>query len=271
MKKTNIFGLVLILSTLLIGCAQPNMCADIPEVYTITCGPNVTVSKTQAMAGEMITVEATPGTNQRVASIKQNDVNLTVTADNKATFEMPAGNVNVTAVFDTKHTITLSDTTNMKFPNMEGSTIMAFAGETINVEYRDGFTGYEVALPTLTTGGAITPVDTTGYSFVMPNSDVTFNTTFVDGDTQVALYISTGNGTARIVDQTSGNPISHISELNFGDFIKYSSLKSFTFHVIPTVPTLDPNGSPYRPKNANGLVYNINGLTINLEEVSSNN
>lgn len=97
-------------------CAQPNMCADIPEVYTITCGTNnsscgvVTCDKTSAVAGEMVTITATPDTDTntdndwRVFDIKvgNNHLDLSnpdVFTNNTAVFTMPANNVNVSVTF----------------------------------------------------------------------------------------------------------------------------------------------------------------------------
>lgn len=108
MKKTNIFGLVLILSTLLIGCAQPNTSEDIPEVYTITCATNnsswggVTCDKTSAAVGETITVTATPASLwYELDTIAVSDSNGAVTVNNNS-FTMPAGNVTVTVAFKEK-------------------------------------------------------------------------------------------------------------------------------------------------------------------------
>ena len=104
MKKTNIFGLVLILSTLLIGCAQSSPDEDIPEVYTITCGDNVLCDKAQAMAGETITVTTESVANKRFSAIKLNDE--LISTESTATFTMPAYNVNVTADYNQLYNIT---------------------------------------------------------------------------------------------------------------------------------------------------------------------
>lgn len=104
MKKTNIFGLVLILSTLLIGCAQPNTSADIPEVYTITCATNnsswggVTCDKTSAAAGETVTITATPASAWYVLK----DIKVNNELINGTSFTMPEGNVTVAVTFEEK-------------------------------------------------------------------------------------------------------------------------------------------------------------------------
>ena len=103
MKKTNIFGLVLILSTLLIGCAQPNTSEDIPEVYTITAAETtngtISLSKTTAAAGETITVTATPASLwYELDAITVSDSTGTVNVNNNS-FTMPAYNVTVTVTF----------------------------------------------------------------------------------------------------------------------------------------------------------------------------
>lgn len=103
MKKTNIFGLVLILSTLLIGCAQPNTSADIPKVYTITAAETtngtISLSKTSAAAGETVTITATPASSwYELDTIAVSDSNGAVTVNNNS-FTMPAGNVTVTVAF----------------------------------------------------------------------------------------------------------------------------------------------------------------------------
>ena len=181
------------------------MCADIPEVYTITCGENVTVNKTQAMAGEMITVEATPGTNQRVASIKQNNVSLEVTADNKATFEMPAGNVNVTAVFGYEITLNVIHS---EWSNSVSCVEFAVPGQTVNITATPKPTWYEIEYIKMN-GATIS-----GTSFTMPENVTTVDVKFKEKDftnyyenIRVKFYLNNTDITSFVVFFNDAGPI----------------------------------------------------------------
>ena len=176
MKKTNIFGLVLILSTLLIGCAQPNMCADISEVYTITCGTNVTANKTQAMAGEMITVTASRD-GYRTTEIKVDGERVSETSS--ATFTMPTKNVNVDATFIQLYTISSTVT---------GGTITiptsAAAGDTITITNitadNSGWYNSNCTISVSDFNG--NTIDVSNNSFTMPKGNVTVTVAFDEKD-----------------------------------------------------------------------------------------
>jgi hypothetical protein len=95
------------------------MCADIPEVYTITAAETtngtISLSKTTAAAGETITVTATPASLwYELDTIAVSDSNGVVTVNNNS-FTMPAGNVTVTVAFKEKD-----------FTNCRGNIIVKF-------------------------------------------------------------------------------------------------------------------------------------------------
>ena len=143
MKKTNIFGLVLILSTLLIGCTQPNTSEDIPEVYTITAAKTtngtISLSKTTAAAGETVTITATPASLwYELDTIAVSDSNGAVTVNNNS-FTMPAGNVTVTVAFKEKDFTNCPDITTVEFYLKDNSTdsrtpISIYNSEDVSVE-----------------------------------------------------------------------------------------------------------------------------------------
>ena len=104
----------------------------------------------------------------------------------------------------------------------------------------------------------------------MPGHNVIVEVSFTEirfyGNTQVELKV----GSNLIYSQISGDPISSISEIISEDSITYLSLKDTTFYVNNSSWSLDVNGSPYKPKNTNGLVYTDGLLVINLESISNN-
>lgn len=255
MKKTNIFGLVLILSTLLIGCAQPNMCADIPEVYTITCGDNVRVNKTQAMAGEMITVTADSVANKRFSAITLDGEEISRTTT--ATFEMPTKNVSIEAVYNQLYTISAIVPTGITV-NKEN----AVAGEEVTVTIPSN-TGNVVSV--LVNGNTIS-----GNSFNMPAGNVEITVSF-GGDTPIELSVES----TPIDFNCAGDPLrklsdidTNITELNYP--IEYTFLRdSWEVNVDSlNISLSNANGSPYRPKSNCGLKWNSGKLKIDLESVS---
>ena len=239
MKKTNIFGLVLILSTLLIGCAQPNMCADIPEVYTITKNSpehgTVELSKTSAMAGETITVTATPVEHYQVSEIKVNDNRITGTS-----FTMPASNVNVEVNFaQIRYSITSND--GYTFKNASGQSITTAAyGETVYVTSNPGEV-YEVALPKFNRTNVEIATNTTygDYKFVMPSSDVIVTGTFVSGNDPRNFFIN--DSPISMLESFYANA-SDVSIASFFGFQrKYRELIIFTVFLDSSSDTYVPD------------------------------
>lgn len=103
-------------------CAQPNMCADIPEVYTITKNSpehgTVELSKTSAMAGETVTITATPESVwYELDTIEVNNGSI-----NGTSFIMPAGDVTVTVAF--KEKVFASNTVVALHKNDENGTVL---------------------------------------------------------------------------------------------------------------------------------------------------
>lgn len=237
------------------------MCADIPEVYTITCGTNVTASKTQAMAGEMITVTADSVANKRFSAITLDGESISTTTT--ATFEMPIKNVSIEAVYNQLYTISCNTVTggSITYNGLaaEGDTV------TITISSNEGYQLSSISISNVTLNG-------TGNTrtFTMPGHNVTIEASFTDitfsASTPVELWVDSN----QIYSQITGDPISCISEIISGDSITYLSLKGTIFHVVSSGWILGDTGSSYKPKNANGLVYTNGRLVINLESISNN-
>lgn len=234
MKKTNIFGLVLILSTLLIGCAQSSHDEDIPEVYTITAAETtngtISLSKTTAAAGETITVTATPASGYSLASISAGS-NITLTGDGNArTFTMPASNVTVTATFtQTNYSITAAETTN---GTISLSKTTAAAGETITVTATPE-TGYNVFDIKVGDNHLVISTNNTA-EFTMPSSNVTVSVTFVKSTTPVVFFKD--SDFVSIVEDES-----IIVNYMGVDTYNYQSLSSLSIKYISI--SSDPNNS----------------------------
>ena len=215
MKKTNIFGLVLILSTLLIGCAQPNMCADIPEVYTITCGNNVTANKTQAMAGEMITVTASRD-GYRTIEIKVDGERVSETSS--ATFTMPSKNVDVDATF------------------VQLYTISAVVPDGITVNKTSAVAGEEV---TVTLGGDFQSIITgvivkKGTDPIDVNTNNTFNMPEGNVEITVGLPIEGSENAIAISYIVEGTPLNPYEGLGLSNYDTYNDLSKSSIYVVAT-------------------------------------
>ncbi len=239
MKKTNIFGLVLILSTLLIGCAQPNMCADIPEVYTITCGENVTVNKTQAMAGEMITVTADSVANKRFSAITLDGESISTTTT--ATFEMPTKNVSIDAVYAQLYTISCA-TNNSNWGGVTCDKTSAIAGETITVTAtpESGWRVFDIKV-----GNEHLTISDNTAEFTMPVNNVNVIVTFISNVTHIKLFregqLLCNNLGWDYFTLDDARPLPNVSGTN----VTYSGLRFY----VDTNGDLSSGGTLYKPIN----------------------
>ena len=149
------------------------------KVTNITGEGTVSLSKTSAEAGTVITVTATPAAGYYLVSIAVDGTNITGN-----TFKMPEHNAEVEVRFgQSKFNVTVNYTTG-------GTAYSVFktagVGDTITVKYTPD-TGYE--LGSITVNGE----EITGNKFTMPACDVTVLVTFTQGH-QYAVNVSVPNG-----------------------------------------------------------------------------
>ncbi len=149
------------------------------KVTNITGEGTVSLSKTSAEAGTVITVTATPAAGYYLVSIAVDGTNITGN-----TFKMPEHNAEVEVRFgQSKFNVTVNYTTG-------GTAYSVFktagVGDTITVKYTSD-TGYE--LGSITVNGE----EITGNKFTMPACDVTVLVTFTQGH-QYAVNVSVPNG-----------------------------------------------------------------------------
>ena len=101
-RKIGIVALALMLVAVFVGLVACDNPTTDNTAYTITVkaadNGKVAVNAKSATAGTEITVTVTANTGYKVSEVKMNGTALTVT-DGKATFKMPAANVEITATF----------------------------------------------------------------------------------------------------------------------------------------------------------------------------
>ena len=101
-RKIGIVALALMLGAVFVGLVACDNRATDNTAYTITVkaadNGKVAANAKSATAGTEITVTVTANTGYKVSEVKMNGAALTVT-DGKATFKMPAANVEITATF----------------------------------------------------------------------------------------------------------------------------------------------------------------------------
>ena len=152
--------------------------ADYKVFVTEAQNGNVTVSKTDANAGEQITVIATPAVGYVLDTLTVKDAAGTEITVTDGEFTMPAANVTVSATFKavapTTYTVTVAD--DIQNGTVTADKTTAAAGETITVTTTPA-EGYEL--------DTITAVDASGASitvtegkFTMPAANVTVTATF---------------------------------------------------------------------------------------------
>ncbi|MBQ3557614.1 MAG: S-layer homology domain-containing protein [Oscillospiraceae bacterium] len=173
-----------------------------PIDYTVSVDPAITggtvaVDPTTANIGDTVTVTATPATGKELHKILVNGFEITGT-----TFEMPAEDVEVSAVFgDVQYNITKAPVT--------GGTVAvaakAVADATVTITTTTS-ANYRLTAVQVN-GGAVAVTDKGDgeYEFTMPAADVTVSATFVAGvayEKASAADVPTGTFT---VEDTTGN------------------------------------------------------------------
>lgn len=163
------------------------MCADIPEVYTITKNSpehgTVELSKTSAMVGETITVTANPDAHYQVSEIKVNDDTIDGTS-----FTMPASNVNVEVNFaEIRYSITKAATSHGEVTIAENAAYDDTVAITVTPDA--GWRVFDIKVDN--THLEITEnIDTATATFRMPTNDVNVSVVFVNNETTVEFYIN---------------------------------------------------------------------------------
>lgn len=156
--------------------------ANFQQYYTITvnasAGGTATADKTTAVAGEAVTLTATPDSGYHFTGWTSSDgVTFANASSESTTFTMPAGDVTVRAVFSP--VVNIPDTHEIELIVGDGgeaklSLTNASAGSTITVTATPD-EGYELAYITVD-GERIS-----GTTFKMPDHDVTVRVYFTDG------------------------------------------------------------------------------------------
>ena len=155
-----------------------------PETYAVTVGTltngTVTPSKTEAAAGEIITLTVTPADNYSIGEVKFNDTVITP-VDGAYSFTMPADAVTVSATFienaPETYTVTVGTLTN---GTVTPDKTEAKAGDTVTLTVTPE-NGYYVK--SVTVDDTDTTVEKSGtiqneYSFVMPEKNITVTAVF---------------------------------------------------------------------------------------------
>lgn len=163
-------------------------------------GGTVAADKTAAFAGETVNFTATPQSDSyRLSAMvvtAADGTNVTLEGSgNTRSFAMLAQNVTISAVFESKKTITIPD-------SFEGGTVTAdktaaFAGEIVTFTATPG-TGLQLATLTLTdSNGTSVSVGETGNirTFTMPAKNVTVTATFEEIPAASGEYTKIGSTT----------------------------------------------------------------------------
>ena len=203
-RKIGIVALALMLVAVFVGLVACDNPATDNTAYTITVkaadNGKVAANAKSATAGTEITVTVTANAGYKVSEVKMNGTALTVT-DGKATFKMPAANVEITAAFvleeqpaPGQHKVTVST---VKGGEVSADSAVAVKDEivTLTVKAAFGYTLTDVKL----NGEVLVAKDGT-YSFAMPDSDVTVTATFATA-ANVSTDAAPQNATARLTSR----------------------------------------------------------------------
>lgn len=203
-RKIGIVALALMLVAVFVGLVACDNPATDNTAYTITVkaadNGKVAVNAKSATAGTEITVTVTANTGYKVSEVKMNGTALTVT-DGKATFKMPAANVEITATFvleeqpaPGQHKVTVST---VKGGEVSADKAVAVKDEivTLTVKVAFGYTLTDVKL-----NGEMLVAKDGVYSFAMPDSDVTVTATFATA-ANVSTDAAPQNATARLTSR----------------------------------------------------------------------
>ncbi len=184
--------------------------AEFAELFSVNISDSirhgtVTVDKAKALAGETITVSASPSSNYRLSRLYYaSGTQEYEIVEN--TFIMPEKDVTVYATFTRTYSVSVSG--HISHGTVSVNPTRAAAGETITVTATPSNSYYLDSLY-YTLGSHHTHHDITGNSFVMPESDVTVHATFVKGGYKVSISkdISNGSVSATPTRTVSGNTI----------------------------------------------------------------
>lgn len=186
-------------NTFKMPAADVTVTAEFEQTYKVKVDDtlkngSVKADKESAAADETVQLTVTPDEGYELESIgvtytdgNGQTQNVTVNKDN--TFEMPAGDVNVTASFKAKaelHNVTVTVQDDKDVPQGGKATAQpskAAAGETVKLDIQpdDGWIVTEVTM----NGKPVYPTDEvnkSGYQFEMPNEDVKVVVEFVNND-----------------------------------------------------------------------------------------
>ncbi len=211
---------------------DPVNTGDVVGTIEMTLDGQISTTEiTGANIGDNISFTVTPGVGYQltdgsivVTYVDDNGAPYTIdSADvhhngDSYTFEMPAGNVTITAAFEPA-TFTIYNESGDNGTNTTATS--AKYGDSVQVTYTAD-DGYEIVTVTKTINGLETeiPYDQTegGYFFDMPASDVTINVTFKATDYTVTLDNESTKdlGSIEISDGTTkdaqGNDVAHIGD-----------------------------------------------------------
>ena len=159
--------------------------AEAPQSYSITCADNlnggtIAADKATAMAGEVVTLTATPAEHYLFGNWSVNNGDVTVT-NNK--FTMPAANVTVSATFTAAQQYGISIASGIQNGSIAvyGGANQAYEGDEVEITVTPA-TGYVLSSLTYQQGSnaavAITKDANDKYKFTMPGGDVTVNAVF---------------------------------------------------------------------------------------------
>lgn len=184
-------------------------CAAV-EIYSIsassTTGGEITVSHTNAIAGEHITVTATPEARYRLDQIVYNDgTDHTVTiTDNKGSFTMPAANVTVTATFVpiSVTAVAVSPTTvNLRVGQSQKLTLTVTPEDAFNPSVQWQSSNATVATVSVTAEGTFVVAHSVGTATLTAttqdgsNLTATVNATITEANTYTYIDALHGNAT----------------------------------------------------------------------------
>lgn len=187
-RKIGIVALALMLVFAFVGLTACEVTDG--KTYKITVKTaqhgKVAVSASTATEGTDITVTLTPDTGYKVSEVKQNGTALTV-KDGKATFKMPAADVEITATFveESKPTPGQHKVTVSAVKGGEVSVDKALAAKdeivTVNAVAKFGYT-----LTAVKVDGKAIEAKGGAYTFVMPDKDVEVTAEFAINEDYVA-------------------------------------------------------------------------------------
>ena len=181
---------------------------DIARPVTITPAENgtVTADKETAKYGETVTLTITPNEgyefDQLTVMDGETQVDVTITAEGKYTFVMPAGNVVISTLFKmVDYTVTIQPAEN---GTVTADKTTANMGETVTLTITPD-EGYELDQLTVLNGETQLPVEVTTdgkYIFVMPAGNVEISATFKMTDYTITITPAE-NGTVTADKQTA--------------------------------------------------------------------